>query len=510
MKAPLIAFTLLLAAGASAAPRRWALVIGEDQGLSGEETLRYARSDARRALATFQAIALVDPGAETQLIGADATAVRAALASLAQRLRAQATPADWLTVYVSSHSGNGALHLRGTELPLSELLDFVRAAPVGVGLLIVDSCQSGTLTRVKGLHPSGPLLRLDVADLEGRIVITSSGADEYAQESDELGGSYFTHHLLAGLRGAADASRDGRVTLEEAYAYAYARTVESTLASAGGLQRPSFSKDLRGRGDLILSEPAAAAGRLTLAVDAPGRWVVISAADNALIADLEKGSGPATLALVPGRYRLRLRGERDWLERSVEVPASGGATLAGADLEAAALARYTRRGGLPAEHRLAAGVSIASGVVSGLPATLGVQARLRRDQPLWGPLELLALGVAAREGRGSGWVPFRQRELEAWASAGLRLRFGAVDLAPALEAGALLALQSDLPDAKDRLGLEPFAGLSVEARLPIYGPLGAFLELSGGAAVVRTDSGLLTSTHAVPRARGAAGLTWGF
>jgi len=466
VKARLLLIAVLLAAGASAAPRRWALVIGEDQGIAGEETLRYARSDARRALATFQAIALVDPGAEVQLIGADAAAVRAALASLAQRLRAKATPADWLTVYVSSHSGNGTLHLRGTELPLSELLDFVRAAPVSVGLLVVDSCQSGTLTRVKGLRPSGPLLRVDVADLEGRIVITSSGADEYAQESDELGGSYFTHHLLAGLRGAADASRDGRVSLEEAYAYAYARTVESTLASAGGLQRPSFHKDLRGRGDLILSEPVTAAGRLTLAVDAPGRWVVIAAADNALVADLEKGAGPATLALVPGRYRLRLRGERDWLERSVEVPTSGGATLSGADLEAAALARFARRGGLPAEHRLSAGFSISSGITTGLPATLGVQARFRRDQPLWGPLGLLALGVAAREGRATGWIPFRQRELEAWASAGLRLRFGAVDLAPALEAGALLVLQSDLPDVTTRLGLEPFADLSIEPASP--------------------------------------------
>jgi len=85
-----------------------------------------------------------------------------------------------------------------------------------------------------------------------------------------------------------------------------------------------------------------------------------------------------------------------------------------------------------------------------------------------------------------------------------------VDLAPTLEAGALLVFQSELPDARDRLGLEPFADLCVEARLPIYGPLGAFLELSGGAAVVRTDSGLTTGTHAVPRARGAAGLTYGF
>ena len=495
-----------IASTASAAPRRWALVIGEDQGLPGEETLRFARSDAVRALATLRAVSLVDAGREAQVIGGDAAAVRAALASLGRRLQSEASPADWLTLYVSAHAGSGSLHLRGTELPLSELLDFVRSAPVSMGLLIVDSCQAGSLTRVKGMRPAGPPIRMDVADLQGRIVITSSGMDEYAQESDELGGSYFTHHLLAGLRGAADTSGDGRVSLEEAYAYAYARTVESTLGSAGGLQRPSFSKELRGRGELILSEPASAAGRLTLGVEAPGRWVVISAADSSLVADLEKGAGPATIALVPGRYRLRLRGERDWLERSVDVPASGGAVLAGADLERFALERYARRGGPSVAQRVAAGFSASTGLVAGLPATLGIQARFRRDQPLWGPVELLAFSLAAREGRGTGLIQFRQRELEGWAAAGMRLRLGAAELSPALEAGALLVFQGGFPDGTSRIGLEPFAAGSAELRLPVIGPLGAFVDVSAGAAAVKTDSGL----HLVPRARGAAGLSFGF
>ncbi|HVE81218.1 MAG TPA: caspase family protein [Myxococcales bacterium] len=505
-RAALAALVLSLASTSAAASRRWALVIGEDQGLSGEETLHYARSDALRVLAALRAVGLVDGGSEATVIGGDAGAVRAALAALGRRLAQEATRADWLTVYVSAHAGSGSLHLRGTELPLSELLDFLRASPVGVGLLVVDSCQAGSLTRVKGLRPAGPPVRVALADLEGRIVITSSGIDEYAQESDELGGSYFTHHLLAGLRGAADSSGDGRVSLEEAYAYAYARTVESTLGSAGGLQRPAFSKELHGRGELILSEPSAAAGRLTLAVDAPGRWVVIAAADSSLVADLEKGAGPATIALAPGRYRLRLRGEHDWLERSVEVPASGGAVLAGEDLERAALARFARRGGPRVEHRVALGFSAATGLVSGIAATLGVQARFRRDQPLLGPLELLSIGLAARQGTDALRAPFTQRELEAWGAAGTRLRLGAAELAPALEAGALLVLQSDFLDGSSRVGLEPFAAASIEARLPIFGPLGAFVEISGGAAVVRTLSGL----HAVPRARGALGLSAGW
>ncbi|HEY3381328.1 MAG TPA: hypothetical protein VGK32_06130 [Vicinamibacterales bacterium] len=40
-------------------------------------------------------------------------------------------------------------------------------------------------------------------------------ADEAAQESERLGGSFFTHYLISGMRGAADLSGDGRVTLNE-------------------------------------------------------------------------------------------------------------------------------------------------------------------------------------------------------------------------------------------------------------------------------------------------------
>ena len=52
------------------------------------------------------------------------------------------------------------------------------------------------------------------------------------EESDLLGGSYFSHHLASGLLGDADRSADGRVTLAEAYAYAYERTVADTASSS--------------------------------------------------------------------------------------------------------------------------------------------------------------------------------------------------------------------------------------------------------------------------------------
>ncbi len=88
------------------------------------------------------------------------------------------------------------------------------------------------------------------------VILTSSASDEDSQESDAIGGSYFSHHLASGLLGGADRSGDGRVTLFEAYAYAYDRTVADTAESAAGAQHPTFSYDLAGNGDLVLTDVA--------------------------------------------------------------------------------------------------------------------------------------------------------------------------------------------------------------------------------------------------------------
>src|SRR5207245_7416203 len=98
------------------------------------------------------------------------------------------------------------------------------------------------------------------ADPRGLVLIASSAADEESQESDEISGSFFTHYLASGLLGDADASGDGKVTLAEAYAYAYGRTVGSTAETRAGAQHPVYLHDLGGAGDVVPTELAPARG----------------------------------------------------------------------------------------------------------------------------------------------------------------------------------------------------------------------------------------------------------
>src|SRR6185436_9260857 len=209
-------------------------------------------------------------------------------------------------------------------LPLSELMTFLERAPVGVAILVVDSCRSGALTRTKGLKAAAAPRQVDVVAgaLEGRVIITSSGADEYAQESDLVQGSFFTHHLLGGLRGPADASGDGQVTLDEAYAWAYARTIESTFATRGGVQQPQVHVDLRGAGALVLTQPVKSTSRLVLDAPEPGEWLIASLEPNGAVSLVKKPEGPTSVALPPGRYAVRLRTDDGYRERKVELTAA--------------------------------------------------------------------------------------------------------------------------------------------------------------------------------------------
>ena len=228
------------------------------------------------------------------LLGASSGAVRRALAELGARVgeakgRGERT---LLLVYYSGHAKDGALRLGGGTIPLDELRAALERAPADVRIGLLDSCRSGAIARTKGARPA-PSFDVRTGPEpgpSGLVLIASSAAGEDSQESDAVGASWFTHHLASGLLGGADASGDGRVTLSEAYAYAYARTVGSTASSAGGVQHPVFLYELGGAGDVVLADLAPVSGRLVFPAPAEGLYVVLDRAGRA-VAEVAKGAG---------------------------------------------------------------------------------------------------------------------------------------------------------------------------------------------------------------------------
>jgi WD40 repeat protein len=105
-------------------------------------------------------------------------------------------------------------------------------------IVILDSCFSGAFGKGEGKGDDGLDLKGRLkGNGHGRIVLTASDATESAHEAEAAEtGSVFTSALVAGLRsGAADIDHDGRITVDEAYAYTFDR-----VQAAGAAQTPQF------------------------------------------------------------------------------------------------------------------------------------------------------------------------------------------------------------------------------------------------------------------------------
>jgi len=89
---------------------------------------------------------------------------------------------------------------------------------------------------------------------EGTIVLTAGTLTEDAQESDQLGGSFFTHYLLSGLRGAADDNGDHIITVAEAFDYTRVQTIRAPRTRGS---RSAESRRRRRSRDRCRSRPRA-------------------------------------------------------------------------------------------------------------------------------------------------------------------------------------------------------------------------------------------------------------
>lgn len=334
----LVVAALLLLSTSAAAERRFALVIGHNEGAGREVALHYARHDAERVAAALREVGEFRANDVVVLTGDrdDADDVRAALDDVEARINAESGE-TLLIVYYSGHADSVALHLGDSPLPLRELDDRLRASASTVRLLVLDACRAGTLTRVKGEGDESTL------SAQGYAVVTASTASEDAAESDELQGSFFTHAFVSGLLGAADDNGDARVTLDEAYRHSFDQTVKRSTQSDAGVQHPTYRYELRGRGDVVLSSLATGEQRSSLVAPPRSQLIVFDA--GRVVAEVAKDDDGRTVVLPRGRYTVVVRTDDTVYEGDVEVIEGQSVPVDLESLSAASYARLVRKGG---------------------------------------------------------------------------------------------------------------------------------------------------------------------
>ncbi|MFV8756747.1 caspase family protein [Nannocystaceae bacterium ST9] len=333
---------------ADAPLRRFALLVGANDGGREREQLRYAETDAAlfgKALGELGGVASRD---RLQLDDPDPATLERAFVELAKL--AAAAEQDGARVqfvfYYSGHSDESGLLLGGVNFDYKKLRKLIDQVPADVRIAILDSCSSGAITRYKGGKKQDGFLAGGAAEVRGHAYLTSSSADEAAQESDRIGGSFFTHFLVTGLRGAADADGDRRVTLDEAYRFAFDETLARTEASAGGPQHAAYDIQLTGTGDLVFTDLRKTSAKLEIAADVVGR-IYVRDRRGTLAAELykAKGSSAITLALEPGDYTLTIDDGNQLHRATVAVRTGKTAALAGDELEDVAIEGTRLRGG---------------------------------------------------------------------------------------------------------------------------------------------------------------------
>lgn len=316
-----LAALVLGGSSAWADTRRFALIAGANDGGADRVGLLYAVTDAQAIGGVLAELGGIPRSNQTVLIEPDATVMREAIANLANTV-AQAEAVGMRTevvFYYSGHSDEGGLLLGETRYGYPELKRNLESIPSDVKVVILDSCASGAMVRTKGGVARPAFLEDRTNDVEGTAYVMSSAADEASQESDVVGASYFTHFLVSGMRGAADRSLDGRVTLHEAWDFAARETLERTERTSIGAQHPFFHRDLGGHGDFVFTDLTQTTSSLVFDEQLAGRLFVRDA-NGALVAELAKPRNESVeLALSAGTYAVVLQQDDQRFEAEFDI-----------------------------------------------------------------------------------------------------------------------------------------------------------------------------------------------
>ena len=325
---------------------RYALYVASNNGGEGREMLKYAGTDAVKLAETMNEIGGIR--SEHSMILTDPTKadIEDAFTTFKKTIeknQGKAKRTEFL-FYYSGHSDETEFLLGNESYSYSALKAALNAVPSDVHVVMLDSCYSGNFVRAKGGSRQKPFLLDDSSVVQGHAYLSSSSEHEASQESDTIRASYFTHALIAGLRGAADTSGDNKVSLNELYHYAFNETLSQTELSSVGPQHPSYNITLVGSGDLVLTDISDAECLLIIPAEYEGKYFIRDL-NGVLISEVSKINGTAiSLALSEGNYSVAVVTQTSTSQGNIKLSRGDHLTLDGGSLSAVARTPGRARG----------------------------------------------------------------------------------------------------------------------------------------------------------------------
>jgi hypothetical protein len=245
----------------------WAVVVGIND-YPHTRRLKWAVNDARAFYRHLVDVIQVPDENVTLLLNEDAGLARLRSA-LGTHLKKMAGKQDMVIIYFAGHGatekdvlspdGDGLEKyilpydvdpedLYASALPMREISHIFYRIQSQRIIFIADSCYSGAsggrTISLSGIRANISDAFLDrIAGGRGTVIMTASGANEVSAEDEKLQHGVFTFYLLEGLAGAADADKDGLITVDEIYQYVSVQVPRAT----GQEQHPVKKGTVEGR-----------------------------------------------------------------------------------------------------------------------------------------------------------------------------------------------------------------------------------------------------------------------
>jgi len=306
---------LLLLLVISINAERYALLVGNSSGGRDLVNLQYVGADISEMGDVLQSNCHFEPENIITLQNDTPDDLIHTLESLSQTVQVD----DLFLFYYTGHADGRSLRMGESRLALVELKQALDSVPSQLQLVVLDACQSGSFSRLKGGTIEAPLELPQDENNSGRVVLYSSSDTEFSQESEYLGHSVFSFYFTNGLKGMADHSGDRKVTVDEAYNYAYHQTVAATVNSSGGIQHPGYLFNYSGRSDIILSDMTSDSSGIILDRSLQGSFVVLTPSRDVIADFVSSGDRDMFIALNPGRYSIYKNADGSASHRRVDI-----------------------------------------------------------------------------------------------------------------------------------------------------------------------------------------------
>ena len=218
-------------------PQVWVMSVGVAAYKNPKIALKYPQSDALEMQGLWRGPEGGSLDYNHIMVLTNDRATRRNILDSMRVLFSRANEDDMVIFYFSGHGLKGSFlphdyDDNDVKIEYTELNDLLTSCPAKHKLVIGDACFVGSLWASKSVEPS--LFKESQEDRNegffrelnrsapGTAFLLSSSADEESFEISSYGRSIFTHYILEGLKGAANANDDDIITVTELFEYAEA------------------------------------------------------------------------------------------------------------------------------------------------------------------------------------------------------------------------------------------------------------------------------------------------